>query len=182
MKCNFIRVKLKDKNNINLNIRKILETFKLSIGNNIISFNYNKNKKEFSNQSLEINYYKKFIKKNIGKMIYETAEYNKKIEIFNKVFIIKNMKRAKIIIKNRQYNLKDNIQNEKLKFKIEIKFLDNIINLNFMFKDCISLSSIHNFQNLITKYLRAVLGLFYGCSSLIYIDDISNWNINNIKY
>ena len=34
MKCNFIHVKLKDKNNINLNIRKILEIFKLSIGKN----------------------------------------------------------------------------------------------------------------------------------------------------
>ena len=49
MKCNFILVKLKDKNNINLNKSKIHEIFKLSIGNNIKYFNYNKNKKEFPN-------------------------------------------------------------------------------------------------------------------------------------
>ena len=35
MECNFIRIKLKNKSNINLNKNKILELFKLSIGNNI---------------------------------------------------------------------------------------------------------------------------------------------------
>ena len=100
--CNFILVKIKNKANINLNKSKIQEIFALSIGNNII-FDNNKNKKEFSNQILEINYNKKFIKKNIGKMIYETSETNKKIKIFNQEFIKNNMKRAKIIIKNKQY-------------------------------------------------------------------------------
>ena len=54
MKCNFILVKLKDKNNINLNKSKIHEIFKLSIGNNIKYFNYNKNKKEFPNIQINI--------------------------------------------------------------------------------------------------------------------------------
>ena len=40
MKCNFIFVKLKDKNNINLNNKKFQEILKLSIGNNIKYFNY----------------------------------------------------------------------------------------------------------------------------------------------
>ena len=59
-------------------------------------------------------------------MEYKTAEYNKKI--FNKEFIANNMKRAKIIIKNRQYYLKGNIKSEIKVFKIKIKFLDNNIN------------------------------------------------------
>lgn len=50
-----------------------------------------------------------------------------------------------------------------------------------MFKDCISLSSVYNFKNLITQYLSSIYKLFYGCSSLIYIDDISNWNLDNIN-
>ena len=125
MKCNFIFVKLKDKNNINLNNKKFQEILKLSIGNNIKYFNYKKNKKEISNKNIEIIYYKRFIKKNIGKMIYETAECNKKI--FNKAFIENNMKRAKIIIKNKQYYLKENIKSKNKVFKIKIKFLDNIL-------------------------------------------------------
>ena len=58
-------------------------------------------------------------------MIYETAECNKKI--FNKAFIENNMKRAKIIIKNKQYYLKENIKSKNKVFKIKIKFLDNIL-------------------------------------------------------
>ena len=54
MKCNFIHIKLKDKDNISLNNNKIIELFKLSIGNNKIDFNYNKSKKESSNKNLVI--------------------------------------------------------------------------------------------------------------------------------
>ena len=52
MKCSFILVKIKDKTNTNLNKNKIQEHFKLSIGNNLINFNNNKNSIEFSNQKL----------------------------------------------------------------------------------------------------------------------------------
>jgi len=176
MECNFICVKIRDKNNIIFKQSKIQEIFKLSIGNNIINFNYNTKKGK-----LMFNYYKKFIKKNIGKMIYKTNEYNQDTKIFNENFILNNMKRAKIIIENKQYDLKENVRSAKQKFKVEIKFIDNIIELNSMFKKCKSLSSIHNFKNLNTKYLQTIYHLFCGCSSLIYIDDISNWNINNIN-
>ena len=145
MKCNFILVKIIDKANTNLNKSKIQEIFKLSIGNNIINFNNNKKKNS------EINYNKKIIKKNIGKMIYEINGYNKNIKLFNQEFIQNNMKRAKIIIKNKLYDLKEYIKIEKQKIKIKIKFIDNIFKLNCMFKDCISLSSVYNFKNLITQ-------------------------------
>ena len=67
MKFNFILVKIKDKININLYKSKIQEIFKLSIGNNLINFNNNINKKEFSNQIIDINYNKKVIKKILEK-------------------------------------------------------------------------------------------------------------------
>ena len=66
MDCSFIHLKLKDKSNINKANNKIFELFKLSFDNNII----NKNKKESSSQNLEIIYHKKFIKKNVGKMVF----------------------------------------------------------------------------------------------------------------
>ena len=177
MKYYFIHIKFKDKSNIYI---KNNELFKLSVGNNIINLNYNINKEESSNQNIKIIYDKNFIKKNIGKMIYKKTD-NNKITIFNEEFKSNNMKRAKIIIKNKQYDLKGNIQNQKQIFKIKIQFLDNIIKLNSMFRECKSLFSVHNFNNLNTKYLKAIYDLFYGCNSLFYIDDISNWNINNIN-
>ena len=129
MKCNFINVKVKDKN------KKILELFKLSLGNNVNNIYYNKNKKECSNKKLEVTFYKKFIKKNIGKMIYKETENKKEIKIFNRKFILNNMKRAKIIIDNKQYKLKEVIESNK-SFKMKIKFLDIIIKLNSMFDNC----------------------------------------------
>ena len=173
MRCNYINIKAKEKN------CKILELFKLSIGNGIYSLYYNKKEEKSSNQNLKLNYNKKYIEKNIGKMVYNNYEFYTKI--LNKIFLSKNMKRAKIIINNKLYNLEENIENEKQIFKIKIKFLDNIIYLNSMFKDCESLSSVYNFQNINTKYLKTIYDLFYGCYSLLSIDDISNWNINNIN-
>ena len=179
MKNIFFKVKFRDKNT---NYNKILELLKLSAENNIIHLNYNISKKECSNQSLEIiaTYYKKYIKRNNGKMIYEKTK-NKEIKILNKEFIIYNIKRAKMIINNKQYELKDIVENNKKSFKIEIKFLDNIIYLNSMFKYCKSLSGVYNFENFNTKYLKTIYELFEGCDSLISIDDISNWNIKNIN-
>ena len=98
MKCNFIHVMMKDKSNININDIKILELFKLSVGNKINALYYNKNKKKSSNQNLKINYYKKTIQKNFAKMIYKKIEESKVTKIFNERFILKNIKRAKIII------------------------------------------------------------------------------------
>ena len=123
MKCNFIHIKLKDKYNNNLSNNKILELLKLSIGNNIINLNYIKNKKESSNQNFDIKNDKKYIKKNIGKMIYMNIENIKKIKILNKIFISNNIKRAKIIINNKQYKLKNIIENKtKKNFKIKFNF------------------------------------------------------------
>jgi len=182
MKCNYIHIKFKDKNNINLNNNKILESFKLSIGNNIYIKDYNQNKNESSNKILEINYYKKYIKSNIGKMTYKNSENNTKIAIFNNIFISKNKKRAKIIINNKQYELRENLENQKVFDKlIQIKFFDYILYSNCMFKDCESLISVTNFQNINTLHLKQIYSLFEGCNSLLYIEDISNWNMNKIN-
>ena len=166
MKCNFIHIKLKDQNNLTLNYSKILEIFKLSFGNDIIDLNYIQNKN--SNNNLQIIYYKKYIKKNIGKMIYKNTENNKEIKIFGELFVLNNIKIAKIIANNKQNELKEKIGNEKQLFKIKIKFLNNnIVYLNSMFEDCQTLLSVNNFLNLNTKYLKAISRLFYGCSSLL---------------
>ena len=61
MKCKFINIKVKDKN------QEILELFKLSLGNNVNSLYYNKNKKECSNKNLKITYLKNILEKILEK-------------------------------------------------------------------------------------------------------------------
>jgi len=117
MKCNFIHIKLKDKSKISLNDNKVLDLLKLSFGNNITNLNYHKNKEDISNQNLRFNCYKKNIQKNIGKMLYRSIENKNETKIFNVKFISTNIKRAKIIINNKQYDLKENIENKKQIFK-----------------------------------------------------------------
>ena len=180
MKCNFI-LKIKDINIIDMNNNKILELFKLSVENNINNLNYNKNIKNSSHKNLEIIYYKQYTKKNIGKMIYNQTGKNNTIQIFHKKFISNSIKMSKIIINNKQYELKENIETKKNKLKIKIKFLDNILFLDSMFRNCKSISSIYNFQTLKIKYLKTIHNLFDKCSSLLFIDDISNWNTNSIN-
>ena len=114
-------------------------------------------------------------------MIYTKSENDYKTEIVNEIFIKNNMKRAKIIINNKQNDLKENIENEKQKLKIKIKFLDNIIYFDSMFEGCKSLSFVNNFQYINTKYLKTINDLFTRCYALLYIDDISNWNLNNVN-
>ena len=113
-------------------------------------------------------------------MIYKAKENSIEIQIFNKKFISNNIKRAKIILNNKQYKLKGIIKIKDI-LKLKIKFFDNIIKLNSMFKKCESLSYVYNFQNFNTKYLKTIYDLFAKCNSLLYIDDISNWKINNIN-
>ena len=67
-----------------------------------------------------------------------------------------NKNRAKIVLNNKQYNLKSKIENKKDKFKIKIKFLENIKDINFMFEGCQNLNTVKNFSNLNTKYLKKI--------------------------
>ena len=100
----------------------------------------------------------------------------------DKKFILNNNKRANIIINNKEYKLKENLDNRELntEYLIKIKFLDNIIYLNSMFKGCKSLSHIYKFQNLNTKYLKTIYCLFYGCDSLKYKDDSNLESLSGI--
>ena len=180
MESNSFLIKNIDKNYINLNNNQILEIFKISLGNNKINLQYNNNKNQSLNQNFEIIYNKQFIESNIGKMKYRKTENSKEIKILHNIFISNNIKRAKLIINNKQYDLKENIDSSI--YKVKIKFFDDIIHLNSMLSDCKSLLFVDNLQHFNTKHLKTINFLFFRCTSLLYIDDISSWNLNNINY
>jgi len=181
MKCDFIQIKLKDRNNIKLNKKILLKLFKLSIEDKANNLDYNKNKKISSKQNLEIIYYKNNIKKNIGKILYKVNkdDKEKQIKLFNMEFISNNIKRVRIIINNKQYKLAEYYKNKMNKtFIIKINFLDIIIHLSCMFKDC---KSLYSFENFNFNNIKTIKGMFYGCSSLESLPDISKWNTKNIN-
>ena len=75
MENKFINIILKDNtNNFNLNNNEVLEFFKVSLGNDANNFNYIENTKKSSEKHLDIIYYKKYIKRNIGKIIYKKSK------------------------------------------------------------------------------------------------------------
>ena len=92
MRCNFINIKVKD------NSKKKLELFKLSIENIVKCLYYNNDKLNSLNKNLKIIYFKKYLKQNIGKMIYKISENRKEINILNETFMLNNIKRVKIIL------------------------------------------------------------------------------------
>ena len=183
MIVNFVQSKLIFKYNKKLTDIEIFIIFNISMGKKIENLN-GINAIELKNHIVKI---KSFDNNNIGKMIYKIDEKNKQTKIFDKKFVKINRNRAKIILNNKQFNLIEKIKSEKekIKFVVKIKFLENIIDINCMFKRCKMLSLVKNFEKFNSQNLRYVNSLFYGCSSLQKIDDIFNLdsenNITNIS-
>ena len=58
----------------------------------------------------------------------------------------------------------------------------NVKNMLFIFYKCSSLISIPDISKWNTNNLKTITYLFFQCSSLAYLPDISKWNTNNVKY
>ena len=78
-------------------------------------------------------------------------------------------------------NMFENCKN--LKY-LELDFLDinNVTDISEMFKGCSSLISLPDISNWNTENINKMSGLFEGCSSLKSLPDISKWNMNNINH
>jgi len=82
---------------------------------------------------------------------------NNNINIFGSNFVENNKNTCKMIIDNKEYELAQNYNvksNNNNKLKIKLKGINHITNMSYM---------------------------FYRCSSLSSLPDISNWNTNKVK-
>ncbi len=132
---------------------------------------YNVEQIFFQEKEKEIN--KKYNKKNISIMKYfiENEKNQKEIKIFGENFVKNNRKKCKIIINNKEKELMEIMEiNEKIKLEIH----DSLINIKEMFYKCQSIKSIDRMN---TNNVKNMSCLFYGCSSLSSLPDISKWNI-----
>ena len=79
------------------------------------------------------------------------------------------------------YNKLFNIKNIYIKSK-SIIYLPKITYMSYMFRYCSSLKSLpDDITKIDTKNVKYIFGIFYRCSSLISLPDISKWNTNNVS-
>ena len=114
---------------------------------------------------------------------------DEKLKILDEDFIKKNKDKAKIIYKNKIYELKEYFEdidenyNHKDLIKLKIIFIHNIIDMSYMFYDCYSLISLsdNNEVSNIKIYITNSYCMFSECRSLISLPDISKWNTSDVK-
>ena len=129
---------------------------------------------------------KKYNKKKITTINY-FINNDEKIKIFGNIFVKNNRKNCRLIINNKEKELKEyeilnkikennKINIKKIK-KIKIKIYDNLLNIEKMFEECKSIKIINKIN---ISYVRNMSKIFYGCTSLKSLPDISKWNTNNV--
>ena len=102
----------------------------------------------------------------IIKSIWDEFVENNKDNIILKI----NGKESKLI---EEYDLKNGVNN------IEINIINNLTNVEKMFYEACPLKGIEELKFLNTKEVNNFSGMFYGCSSLLDIKPIENWNVSH---
>ena len=100
---------------------------------------------------------------------YFQIEYIKNIRIFGNLFVKENRKRCRIILNNKEYELKSFINkeyelksfikaNEKKNLNIKLKIYEYLINIEEMFKEC---QAIRKINKLNTLYVTNMSRIFF---------------------
>ena len=118
-------------------------------------------------------------------IIYKVNKTEKSIKIFNSEFVSNNIKKCKILYNGKQYELQEefnlkNIHNNKDILEIKLKGINNITNMFAMFYGCSSLLCLPDISKWDTSNVTDMSCLFGECSSLISLPDISKWDTSNV--
>ena len=109
---------------------------------------------------------------------YKTKKEDNKIRLFGDKFIYYNYNNCKIILNGKVYDIVSHFDIKKMKINnkiIEIKLrgIKNIILANGMFYECSSLKLLPDISKWNTNNVTDMSYLFYKCSSLQSLPDIS---------
>ena len=106
-----------------------------------------------------------------------------KLRILGDNFMKYNKNKAKLIINNKKYKLNEFINNEEIKddkIKIGMIFIKNLSHFSHMFKNCVKLQEIFNYNDKITEddgeFQEFVNNIIYNTN---YYED--NSEVNNYK-
>jgi len=115
----------------------------------------------------------------------ENTEYINYINLFGNKFVENNKNICRMIIDNKEYIMceKYTIKNYNNKNELEIKLkrINNIKGMSFMFFRCSSLLSLPDISKWNTINVNDMSGMFVGCLSLSSLPDISKWNTSNVN-
>ena len=114
---------------------------------------------------------------------YEDREYINYINLFGSEFVKNNKNICKMIIDDKEHEISEkfnitNFNNNIL--EIKLKGIDNVTDMSYMFYRCSSLSSLPDISKWNTNNVTNMCYMFNYCSSLSLLPDISKWNTNNI--
>ena len=115
-------------------------------------------------------------------IIYDNDE--EEINIFGSEFVRNNKNICKMVVDNKEYQIREFYNNNNYfddKLIIKLKGIDNITNMSNMFYGCSLLSSLPDISKWNTNNVISMSHMFKRCSSLSSLPDISEWNINNVK-
>ena len=118
-------------------------------------------------------------------IVYESNK-NKKIKIFDSIFVKNNKDKCKIIYKDKEYDLQEyfEINEENIKdnlLTIKLKGIKKITDASFMFHTCKHLISLPNLKNWDTHKITSMDHMFSTCESLKSLTGISDWDTSNVK-
>ena len=120
-------------------------------------------------------------------LIYKISKDDSKVKIFGQDFVKHNYKKCKIIYQNKEFELKEYLEinknkNKDEKIEIKLVILSNLTNMSNMFYYCSNLISVPDISKIDTSFVYYMHSVFSHCSSLSQIDNnISKWNISNVE-
>ena len=108
------------------------------------------------------------------------------VKLFSSFFIQNTINKCKIIYNGKEYKLTEkwrlNFEDRNNQFfEIKLTGINNITNMSYMFYRCSSLISLPDISKWNTEKVTNMKCLFTGCSQLDFLPDISNWNIINVE-
>ena len=116
-------------------------------------------------------------------IIYNIKNDDNDLKIFGSYFVNSNKNICSLIIDNKEYKIteKFNVKNYKNNIlKIKLKGINHITNMSFMFYGCSSLISLPDISKWNTNNVTNMSYMFNQCSSLSSLPDISKWHTNNV--
>ena len=115
-------------------------------------------------------------------LVYKTKGEDK-VKIFGDKFVNNNKNICKIIYESKEYELQEYIKNPSNKTTLELKLtnINDIKDKSYMFYHCSSLLSLPDISKWDTSNVSNMDSLFFDCKSLEALPDISNWNISNVE-
>ena len=119
------------------------------------------------------------------KMIYKVKNL-KEVQLFGTDFVERNKNNCNLIIEGEEQGLKQVhsfgifFGTDKEYFEVKLKGITNITDMSKMFYECTSLISLPDISKFNTSNITDMSGIFGYCLSLTSLPDISKWNTSSV--